>query len=152
MTFARSDICAKRHLHERHLCQVGLKEKELALRANGSIGNQSWLNLHLESAHPAYYLSPSPSLVPVSQPEASLACHGGSWQAGLAPDRLVVSEGSLHTNVIHANVTQPLFCCNVSKENCFIALTSGVSSRLTCWTLCSPTTRSNTPRPKMQIT
>ncbi len=36
-----SDICAKRHLRERHLCEVGLREEERERERDGSIGNLS---------------------------------------------------------------------------------------------------------------
>ncbi len=70
------------------------------MRANGSIGNLSWLNLTSGQG--------SPSLLPFSSHLTwcfllhlaySLSPHlvnqklGGSWQAGLAPDRWAVSAG-----------------------------------------------------------
>ncbi len=54
---------------------------------------------------PLTYLSAFPPQF--SQPEASPACHEGSpslLPIPLAPDRLIVSEGSLSTNVVRTNV------------------------------------------------
>jgi hypothetical protein len=93
-----SDICAKRHLRKQHLSKVGLRERESEERERKRERKRererererkmallaTYPNCR---AHPACYLSPSPSLVPFpspnlvssppqfSQPEASPACH-----------------------------------------------------------------------------